>query len=218
MDEHRARRSAAQRHEAQQLPPKAPRRDDVLLHRIFLSHREIAESFSTLNRIPVYLRHFPSSLPRRSSRLAWVRYHVENYFHELYVFQNRSEAFFKQLLRAYRKQAYALSLEERCNKLEKALKDGLAGAVTARGRHVHDRRFDDNSLRMLELIELLVEGGGRPRRDRTLFFEDAQMEKRFWMKHNNAEIKKWLDEYGLVLGGLLFMPDGRFRFPVPSRH
>jgi hypothetical protein len=38
------------------------------------------------------------------------------------------------------------------------------------------------------------------------------------MKHNNAEIRKWLDGCGLVLGKLLFTPDGRFRFPVPPEH
>lgn len=80
------------------LPPSrvAPvRRDDLLLHllhRIWLAYSEITKSFETLQNIPVYLRHFPSSAPRRITRLGWVRYHVENYFHESYIFQNRVDA------------------------------------------------------------------------------------------------------------------------------
>jgi hypothetical protein len=167
IDEDRARRAAARSPGAPPLPPKVPRRDDLFLHRIFLSYREITDSFDTLNSIPVFLAHFPSSLPRRISRLAWVRYHVENYFHELYVFQNRTEAFFKQLRRAYRAQQYATALEASCNSLEIALRDAFVGVVAARGQHVHERRFDDTSLRMLGMIELLVAAGGRPRRDRT---------------------------------------------------
>ena len=210
LEQYRAERRSGAEHSL--FRPTVARGQDLVLHRIFLSQFELTNSFATLNNIPTYLRHFPTSLPRRISRLAWVRYHVESYLHELYIFQNRAESLLKQLPRAYRRQPCVAALEERCKRLETALKTSLAGVVSARGAHVHQRRFDDTSLRILEMVELLVAEGKRPRRDRALFFEDARMEEQFWMKSNNREIKKWLDQCGLALGEFLFMPDGSFRF------
>ena len=191
LDEERARRLAARNSGAPSLPPKQSSREVLLLHRIWVSYREISESLDTLTSIPVYLGHFPSSLPRRITRLGWVRYHMENYFNELYVFQNRAAAFLKQLRRSYRSQSCVLPLTECCNKFEKVLKDSLSSVVAARGQHVHERRFDDTSLRIFGLVEHLVADGRRPRQDRTVFFEDIRMEKRHWMKSNNMELKKW---------------------------
>lgn len=93
---------------------RSVRSDDLLLHRIFQAYRELTTSFDTLTNIPFYMKNLPPSVSKRASaatwrglpvtRSAWVRYHVENYFHELYIFQNRMKAFFKLLHRSYPKQ------------------------------------------------------------------------------------------------------------------
>jgi hypothetical protein len=142
-----------------------------------------------------------------------VRYHVENYFHELYIFQNRTEAFFKLLRRSYGKQPDSSKLNEQCDLLEKALKDGFAGVMKARGGHVHESRFDDVGLRHFEAIEFLARLEKRTAREYSQWFQDIRMEKAFWMRANDTEITKWLDECGRVLGKLLFIEDGAFRFP-----
>jgi hypothetical protein len=202
---------------------RAVRRDDLLLHTIFQAYREITTSFDTLSNIPLYMRHLPRYLSRRATsatwrglsatRSAWVRYHVENYFHELYIFQNRTEAFFKLLRRTYRKQIYSSNLNEQCDLLERALKDGFAGVVKARGSHVHVRRFDDVGLRNFEAIEFLARFEKRTAREYSQWVRDIREEKGFWMKTNNAAIKKWLDECGRVLGKLLFTEGGAFWSP-----
>ena len=65
------------------------------------------------------------------TRSGWVRYHVENYFHELYIFQNRVKALFVLLRRSYRKQEYSASLNAECGRLERALERGFAGVIKA---------------------------------------------------------------------------------------
>ena len=203
------------------------RRDDLLLHLIFQAYREVTTSLETLCNIPFYMRHVPPSVSRRATRAtwrglsttrsAWVRYHVENYFHELYIFQNRVEAFFKLLRRTYRKQTYSTKLNEQCDLLEKALTHGFEGVVKTRGSHVHESRFDDASLRTLEAMEFIARLKQGSAREYSQWLQDALAEKVFWMTTNNVAIKKWLDEGGRVLGKLLFMKDGAFRFPSPPQ-
>jgi hypothetical protein len=204
---------------------RSVRRDDLLLHRIFQAYREVTTSFETLINIPFYMRHLPRAVSKRAtkitwrglfvSRSAWVRYHIENYFHELYVFQNRVEALFTLLRRSYRKQTFSTSLNEKCDRLEKALKVGFSDALKLRGRHVHERRFDDTSLHIIELSEFLIRQKGISARNHTELFRDTLTEKSFWMADHNGQIRKWLDEAGVVLGHELFTKDRAFRFPLP---
>jgi hypothetical protein len=228
-DEREWRKSVRERDpDGKQPPPvknRAVRRDDLLLHEIFQAYREVTTSFDTLINIPFYMRHLPPSVSRKAtsatwrglsaSRSAWVRYHVENYFHELYIFQNRVEAFFGRLRRSYRKQPYSTTLNEACDRLEKALKAGFGGVVRVRGSHVHERRFDDADLRMMEANEFLLSLNKISAREYRDFFQEVQTAKAIWMRSNNTQIRNWLDEGGRVLGELLFAEDGNFRFPHP---
>jgi hypothetical protein len=83
--------------------------------------------------------------------------------------------------------------------LERALKNGFAGVVKARGNHVHVSRFDDVALRSLEANEFRAGLEKRTAREYSEWFRDIREEKEFWMKSNSAAIKKWLDECGRVL-------------------
>jgi hypothetical protein len=149
------------------------------------------------------------------NRPAWVRYHVENYLNELYIFQNRVEALLTLLRRGYRKQTYSAALDDQCDLLEEALRDAFAGVMKARGSHVHENRFEDTSLRILSLKELLAKRRASSARDYRETFLDTKTEKVLWMMRNNASIRKWLDECGISLGRLLFAENGTFRLPSP---
>jgi hypothetical protein len=75
------------------------------------------------------------------------------------------------------------------------------------------RRFDDVGLRNFEAIEFLARFEKRTAREYSQWVRDIREEKGFWMKTNNAAIKKWLDECGRVLGKLLFTEGGAFWSP-----
>jgi hypothetical protein len=196
--------------------PRTVRRDDLLLHQLFLAYREITTSFQTLENIPLYLNHFPQRVERRVSRHQWLRYHVENYFHELYIFQNRVDALFTLLLRSYRKDVHTAKLIAEIEVLKKSLKRELSESVKTRGTHVHERRLDDASFQVVEAVELLCRLKGETMRKYMEHCRDLKMEKSFWMKYRNAAIKKWLDQVGKSLGRVLFSADEKFRFPSPS--
>ena len=228
-DEHAWRKAMRERDPTGRLPLPVQNRnvrgDDLLIHRIFLAYREITLSLDTLNNIPFYMRHMPLPVLRKAksaiwrglpdSRSAWVRYHVENYFHELYIFQNRAKAFFTLLRKSYRKQPYLPELKKRCDALEGDLKTGMAGVVRVRGGHVHDTRFDDVDLRIIESQEFLLRLNKISEREYRDFFQEAQTMKTFWMKDTTKELEKWLNEVGVILGKLLFSETGEFRFPSP---
>jgi hypothetical protein len=192
------------------------RRDDLFLHMLFQAYNEMEVSFDTLLNIPVYLDHFPSSLAKRVSRPKWLRYHTENYLHELYIFQNRVESFFRLLRRAYRNERDAASLKKSFDDLEQKLKVGLSNVIKARGRHVHEHRFDDTTLRALEAAEFLEKFEARSTHWYSGHVKDATFEKIFWMKRSNSEIRRWLDKNGRTLGRLIFGRSGSFRFPSAS--
>jgi hypothetical protein len=108
-------------------------------------------------------------------------------------------------------------LGRQCENLTNELKRHFEDLVRQRGAHVHQRRFDDTSLRMLALVEHMVAMGGRPRRDRQDFFEDARNEKCYWMRANNAWISRWLNSAAVALAPILIAKDGAFRFPFTPR-
>ena len=65
-----------------------------------------------------------------------------------------------------------------------------------------------------ELVAVpMVAMGARPQRDRRNFFEDARMEKGFWMRANNAWISRWLNSAAVALAPILIAEEGAFRFP-----
>jgi len=63
----------------------------------------------------------------------------------------------------------------------------------------------------------MVAMGGRPQHDRQTFFEDARMEKCFWMRADNAWISKWLNSASVALAPVLTANDGTYRFPFAGR-
>jgi hypothetical protein len=196
--------------------PPAPLRiqgDALLLLRIFQQFFEITTSFAALANIPFYIKHFPPALSKRITRPVWVRYHSENYLHELYVFDQRVTLFFNVLRKKYKQADYASKLNDACDVLHKDLKDIIEANVKARGAHVHERRLDDPVLTSLEAQEFLFRFKQSSAKNYFDWFLDAKQEKVFFMTMDNARLKKWLNQCGLVLGGLLFDSSGSFRYP-----
>ena len=114
---------------------KTPGREAVFLRSIWFAHHELTESRESLQNIPACLTHLPRQLPRKITRYAWVRYHAENYFQELYVFQNRVEVSLRNFCRSYRKHAFGTLLNSQCEILVKELKRRLEGLIRQRGEH-----------------------------------------------------------------------------------
>lgn len=147
----------------------APGKVAVFLQSVWFAHRQITDSLDALKNFPAYLNRMPKDLPPRITMYSWVRYHAENYFQELYVFQNRVDVLFKQLCRAYRKHAVGQVMSSQCVRLGRELKQHLESIIKRRGEHVHQRRSDDIGLKTLGLIEHIVALGGRPQRDKRIF-------------------------------------------------
>jgi hypothetical protein len=104
-------------------------------------------------------------------------------------------------------------MSSQCEILIKELKRHLQDVVKERGEHVHQRRSDDTGLRILGLVEHMVEMGRRPRSDRQGFFEEARKEKCFWMRANNVWLTGWLNSTSVALAPMLILRDGTFGFP-----
>ena len=83
-----------------------------------------------------------------------------------------------------------------------------------RGRHVHERRYDDQELGRLSLSELLASKDDA--RFQTIYewtYREIRKTKLAWIKHNNESIKTLLDACFGVLHSLLFNKQGKMKFP-----
>ena len=108
----------------------------------------------------VYLANFPATRAFRFHRLSeadWLRYHIETYLQETYVFYSR----LNRLLRKLEKRAIACSDKSgvaSVRNMKNAVSAAFATVVKTRGGHVHQYRFDAE-LRDLDCVVLLTRSG-----------------------------------------------------------
>ena len=64
------------------------RRDDIFASRLVLSFDEIVTSYLRLKDIEIYTKRFPYRNTGISA-LRYLKYHIESYFNEIYIFKTR---------------------------------------------------------------------------------------------------------------------------------
>jgi len=146
-----------------------------------------------------------------------MKYHIENYFHEVYILRERLREYVTTVGRLYRKDPNHADILKQTKPLFSLIKDVFDGIVTTRSSHVHKRRFKDEDLDRLSTLEMLVEYGG----EELSFFENLletdykKIRKKYkkTFADNNAEIKKVLDLYFETLYKIVTTKDGKLNYP-----
>lgn len=154
---------------------------------------ELYPSLETLDHSAVYLPNFPRKQNYRFHKIneaTWLRYHTEMHLHEVYVLYNRLITFIKKVQRLA-KQHKDTSGETTAQELHRSVQRTFDAIVSARGSHVHTKRFSDSDLYELEGLILLTSTGKmkkfRPARRIKTFLTVAKLEKQ--LKKNNKDIK-----------------------------
>lgn len=191
-------------------------RDQQLLAEIFWGSVEIWECQEALKDIETYLSRNPYSKLGVDKHRYLLRYHVTNYFHEMYILQERLRAFTTSLVRKYCRNAPA-----DCAAISGAGEQTVAGLsefVAVRGLHVHERRFTSRQLHRLADLEILR---NETRDDeRSIFATIADSEFReqrtHWKKvirQQNLLTGQILDVFFETLHPSLFRDDGELKRP-----
>jgi hypothetical protein len=196
--------------EKQHLSPFT-RRDEVFASRLFMDFDELVTSLLCMKDIEVYIKRFPYR-DSGVSNLRYLKYHIESHLNEIYLFQERIEAFMDFMQKRYRKSLINAQMNSMAEKVLAMTKDSLHDVVSIRGTHVHSRRFTNNdfdrlifleNMKALETFASLYE------------FEYKQVRKK-WTKiiqANNLAIEQLLNAFCKELYIVLFDEKDQIVFP-----
>lgn len=174
---------------------------------------EISETFDVLRDIPEYMRRFPVKT-LGLSKLRFLRYHITNYFNEVYILEQRLKAYQTRIYRACKKDPRLINMEDDRKQLELML-SGFEGIRKTRGLHVHRERFTDKQLERLGLLELLA-SHGEPGVSAMLYKHAIRDSRKKWLKilyENNAAMEQTMDVYFSILYSTVFDKKGQIIVP-----
>jgi hypothetical protein len=181
--------------------------------RLYPGFIEIMRSVQTLQDIPIYMRRHPPKLSP-TGKVGYLRYHLENYVNEVYILQERLDAFAKSVQRAYRQDTREGRFHSQFDSLKTVISH-FDNAVKMRGEHVHRARFSDPNLEKLESFAVLMVTEESPIIS-VMFDWDMKRLRREWIgalaRHNDT-IQKMLDFYFGSLYNIVFDDQGRLRLP-----
>lgn len=123
---------------------------------ILWAYHEIFITLENMKMISVFVRQYPNYKSYKTQKITktkYLRYHIENYLNEIYIFEKRVEAFLNKLI----KKLKLKKLDKEIDKIIK-LKDSLYKSLekinSLRGAHIHKYRFTEKELDHLATLEL----------------------------------------------------------------
>jgi hypothetical protein len=176
---------------------------------LFAGFNEISHSYDTLLDIEVYVARFPYA-NTRITRSGHLRFIIEAYLHESYTLGERLKTYPTLISRRLAGQRPKIDYKSTCRRAVELATAGLTNIVTARGAHVHRRRFSTPDLDRADLYDLLRThiGDGHTRMLGEYTYRKARKEWLTTIRTNNSDLAKLLDRYFLELYPLVFDPSG----------
>ncbi len=114
---------------------------------------EIESQLSLLNFFPKLINSSNYYLEKKGfSKIAQFRYHLECYFSEIYILDQR----LKKLIKILQNELEDKSKKEILGKLIKKQHEMLDGLIKTRGLHVHERKYQDGDLYYIELLDQYI--------------------------------------------------------------
>lgn len=132
--------------------PQFTRRDEVFASRFFLEFDELVTSLLCMKDIEIYVKRFPYRDAGISS-LRYLKYHIESHLNEIYLFQERVEAFLDFIQKRYRKSPIAPKVNVVAQNILALIQTFLQNVIYVRGAHVHSRRFTNDDFDRLTFLE-----------------------------------------------------------------
>ena len=191
--------------------------EQQLFSRLWWGYVEIENSYEVLPDVAIYIRRFPSNLGG-IPKVRYLQYHIGNFLNEVYILQQRLDAYTKTVTRSYRKDDRLKAMEAQLNSLNKYL-SGFSRIVEVRGSHVHVVRYSDEGLDRLSLYELLSRGS-EPREYRVLFQFHLRETRKKWIRiigDSVEKIQQTLNAYFDVLNEIIFDSNGELIVPFKRK-
>lgn len=203
---------------AQSVLPPFTRSDARLASRLFLDFEEIVSSYLSLRDVEVYLGRFPCRDTGISPR-RYLRYHIERYLNEVYVFEQRFRAYLNLLRKRYRMSPIRQDMEDATRDLKELISSSLSGIVSLRNQHVHERRYSDPDFYRLSFLEMLATDEAEDEIYLEFYRLRCKEMRDKWIQRiisNNDTTERLFNACCQRLYQVLFDEGGRFVFPHDS--
>lgn len=124
---------------------------------IFLPFTEISSSLESLINISLYIN-FPIPVEYRTdiSHWAYLRYHIENHLHEIYILKIRLNRYISWLKDCYNHNSDPIKIRSELDKIQTIIDSEFKWIIDTRWEHVHVERFSDSKLDQISYFELLT--------------------------------------------------------------
>jgi len=185
---------------------------ESVLMRLFDGYMEIEDSVNCLRNVAVYMRRFPYARAG-VDKAAYLQYHVENYLGEVYILQQRVDAYLTVVSRTYRSDASASKIAQAAKAARSQFRSALGKPLSTRGAHVHRRRYTDSDLEQLGSLRLLAGVSHPMKREYEKAYREVRARKREWISSTNQMVEALLDQAFAVLLPLVFDEARRLRQP-----
>lgn len=186
--------------------------DERLLNQVLRGFIEIDQSLTCLDTIGIYIRRNPyRGLGVKDAE--YLRYHFENYLHEVYLLRERLVRYLGTLRDVYRDSNVAAELLPLLKQMKKPVVGMLEPLTEPRREHVHERRVQDPELQRLSLLQTLSVAVPAFKQLSDVMQRNVRKEKIRWMRETTAEVRRRVDLYFAVLNKVLRDKNGNFVEP-----
>lgn len=193
--------------------PEFTRRDEVFASRLFLEFDEFVTSLLCMKDIEIYVKRFPYRDADISS-LRYLKYHIESHLNEIYLFQERVEAFLEFIQKRYRKSPITAKINVMAQKILALIKTSLQNVILVRGTHVHSRRFTNDDFDRLTFLENMKKSEAET--FASLYEFEYKQARKKWVKTiqaNNLAMEQLLNTICKELYSVLFDENGQIIYP-----
>ena len=181
---------------------------------IFKRFTEISYTYDQLRNIEIYLRRSPYTA-LGVSKVQYLRYNIENYFHSIYILKERLKAYLNFIDKSFKKNPNSNKIKNELTFLYSLISDSLKNVTNTRGKHVHAERFSDDDLDRIEIWELLSNDLENDLWN-LKFVQDYKSIRKKWInliEVNNLKTKEIMDLYCDKLYSIIFKNDGEIIIP-----
>jgi hypothetical protein len=195
--------------EPQQVKPSELRssQEESLL-KLLSGFIEIRNTFDVLIDIPMYLQKpFPKG--RKLSKLRYLKYHVTNYFNEVYILRERVKSYRTIVVRLSKKLQRILD-SHTMSRIDQIIA-AFDRLVDLRGKHVHKERYTDGDIKRLDFFEMMFDNKFAMLEE--MFDSQAQKSKSEWigiLKSSNSSIEQLLNAFFREIYKLTFNESGEW--------
>lgn len=206
------------------IPPKALKRDEVVLLKLFFGMVQITDAFDMLKDAEVYIRRFPYQgliPPHR-----FMRYHITNFYNNVYVLSERLKQYATIVGRSYRKATHVAKSEDTISNLNRMVVTVMRPINDDRGTYIHQSHFQDDHFERLSLTTLLATRAQGQADDQfkhsmarlnKVSFRRARKEWGEIFASDIENISRLLDSYFAIIHKIVLDKDNHIVYPHPPR-